>query len=206
MNTSKPISSISYNSADFLRSRLEEYRRAGLFSFWCFILHLGEGDECGDKDHFHVYAEPSKRIQTDSIDTSELDPFNPDKPLKCISWRSSKFPDWFLYVLHDTGYLSQKGLVKKYHYDVGAFVSSSTEDFIYLSRSVDRLSMSPYHSMLDAIERGYTWQEYVRRGCIPIQLLRQYQIAWDILQNAGNLVPEIDVDIKPEDFNRKGVY
>ena len=200
MNTSKPISTISYNSPDFLRLRLDEYRRSGVLSFWTFIKHLGENDEAGLKDHLHVYAEPAKRFQTDSLDFMEPDAMKPDKPLNCICWRSSSFPDWFLYVIHDTNYLSQKGLVKKYHYDLGAFVSSSDEDFTFLSRSVDRLSVSPYHNMLDAIERGYTWQEYVRRGCIPIQLLRQYQIAWNILQNAANLVPEIDADIKPEDF------
>lgn len=187
MNTSKPISSISYNSKEFLQARLEEYRRAGLLSFWCFIPHLGEFDEGGDKDHIHVYAEPAKRFQTDSLDTAEPDPLNPEKPFRCISWRSSQFSDWFLYTLHDVGYLSQKGLVKKYHYDIGSYISSCQEDFVFLSRSVDRLAMSPYHAMLDAIEHGYTWQEYVRRGCIPIQLIRQYRIAWNVLQGAAQL-------------------
>lgn len=183
MNTSKPISTISYNSESFLVGRLNEYSK--LLSFWAAIRHTGEDDEGGAKDHWHVYAEPAKRFQTDSLDFSEPDPLHPDKPLCCISWRSSKFADWYLYVLHDQQYLSQKGLLRKYHYKPEDFLTSDKDDLNYLAKSIDRLSVSPYMDMLQAIENHYTWQEYMRRGCVPIQLVRQYKYAWDALQNAG---------------------
>lgn len=181
MNTSKPISTISYNSADFLQARLTEYKKAGIFSFWAAIPHLGEDDEAGKKEHFHVYAEPAKRFQTDSLDFIEPDPLEPDKPLRCICWRSSQFPDWYMYTLHDKAYLAQKGLVKKYHYTHEQYLTSDSDDLLFLARSIDRLSLSPWYAMLDALENGYTWAEYVRRGTIPIQLVRQYQIAWNTL-------------------------
>ena len=71
---------------------------------------------------------------------------------------------------------------------ISAHMSAVVQKILFfLSRSVDRLAMSPYHAMLDAIEHGYTWPEYVRRGCIPIQLIRQYRTAWNVLQGAANL-------------------
>lgn len=181
MNTSKPISTISYNSADFLRARLTDYKQAGILSFWAAVPHLGEDDEAGKKEHFHVYAEPSKRFQTDSLNFIEPDPLNPDKPFRCICWRSSQFADWYLYCLHDMAYLAQKGLVKKYHYKHDDVISSDSDDLLFLARSIDRLALSPWYAMLDALEHGYTWAEYVRRGSIPIQLIRQYEIGWNTL-------------------------
>lgn len=185
MNTSLPISTISYNSRDFLTARLNEYRHAGVLTFWTFIQHLGEDDEAGKKEHFHIYAEPAKRFQTDSLDFTEPDPLNPDKPFRCISWRSSKFADWYLYTLHDKCYLAQKGLVKKYHYTHEQYISSDSEDLLFLARSIDRLSLSPWYMMLDALENGYTFAEFVRRGTIPIQLVKQYETGWNLLCMCG---------------------
>lgn len=189
MNTSKAISTISYNSADFLKRRLSEYKNAGILSFWAAIPHLGEDDEAGKKEHFHIYAEPSKRLQTDSLDFIEPDKDNPDKPLKCISWRSSVFSDWYLYVLHDQTYLCQKGLTKKYHYVHSDFITSDSDDLLFLARSINRLAVSPWYAMADAIDNGYSWFEYVKRGTIPIQLVRQYQAGWNALCRVAQ-VPE----------------
>ena len=190
MNTSKPISTISYNSENFLLSRLCEYGK--LLSFWAAIRHTGEDDEGGAKDHWHIYAEPSKRFQTDSLHFSEPDPLHPDKPLRCMSWRSSAFADWYLYVLHDPSYLCSKGLIRKYHYKHSDFVTSSDDELNMLAKSINRLKVSPYLDMLDAIDRGYTWTEYMRRGTVPIQLVRQYKYAWDALSCSGSFADFID--------------
>ena len=154
MNTSKPISTISYNSENFLLSRLCEYGK--LLSFWAAIRHTGEDDEGGAKDHWHIYAEPSKRFQTDSLHFSEPDPLHPDKPLRCMSWRSSAFADWYLYVLHDPSYLCSKGLIRKYHYKHSDFVTSSDDELNMLAKSINRLKVSPYLDMLDAISHAPT--------------------------------------------------
>ena len=67
VRTTKPIATISFNSPDFLRTKLEELRDAGRISFWAFIEHKPEDDEGGKKSHCHLYIEPSKMLQTDDL-------------------------------------------------------------------------------------------------------------------------------------------
>lgn len=106
MATNKPISTISYNSEEFLVSRLNEWYQAHLIQCWQYIKHKGED---GDKDHIHLRIEPNKRI--DPMDLTQIlmeyDP-NHVKPLGCRPWRPSKEEDWFLYAIHDTQYLKIK--------------------------------------------------------------------------------------------------
>lgn len=59
MNTSKPISTVSFNSAPFLLSKLDELVDNRTLSFYAYIKHFGEPSESKDtlKDHFHIYIE-----------------------------------------------------------------------------------------------------------------------------------------------------
>lgn len=106
MATSKPISTISYNSEEFLRSKLDDLYRKHIIQCWQYIKHKGED---GDKNHIHLRIEPNKRI--DPMDLTQLllepDPKH-DKPLGCRPWRPSKEEDWFLYAIHDKQYLKIK--------------------------------------------------------------------------------------------------
>lgn len=110
MRTTKPIATISFNSPAFLKLKLEELTKAGKISFWAFIPHKPEDDEAGTKEHNHLYAEPSKMMQTDDLKAEllEFDPEHPDKPKGCLPFRTSKFADWYLYGLHDKRYLASK--------------------------------------------------------------------------------------------------
>lgn len=69
MRTSKPISTISYNSPEFLTLKLNEWMKKGLVAYWCFILHKGETLDDGtvEKDHIHVFIEPNKTVDTLSL-------------------------------------------------------------------------------------------------------------------------------------------
>ena len=71
MKTSKPVSTISFNSEAYLRGKLRELTAAGVLEFWAYIRHDPEpdevGDEAGGKQHFHVYMEPAKMIQTTDL-------------------------------------------------------------------------------------------------------------------------------------------
>ena len=101
MRTSKAVSTISYNSAEFLKAKIEYWRKSGIIEFGMWIRHEPEADE--KKAHYHVYLKPAKLIQTMDLemDSCELDPDNPDKPLKMVSFRISKEDDWLLYSIHD---------------------------------------------------------------------------------------------------------
>lgn len=123
MQTSKPISTISYNSQEYLIARLEELIQAHTISDYMFINHFAEADE--KKNHIHLYIEPNKKIDTMSLQEffNEFDASNPDKPFKCINFKSSKVDDWILYVEHFAPYLATKGESREFHY--------TKDDFVY---------------------------------------------------------------------------
>lgn len=185
MRTAKSISTISFNTPDFLKLKLRELTSAGRISFWSFIVHHPEDDEGGKKEHIHLFIEPSKMLQTDDLkqDFAEFDFDKPDKPKTCISFVSSKFNHWYLYSLHDRRYLASKGQSRKFHYVIDDFVSSSYDELLYRVRSIDLLSLSPYADIEDAIDHGLTFQEYFARGTIPIQQIKLYEIAWNLMQS-----------------------
>lgn len=185
MRTTKPISTISFNSPEFLKTKLEELQDAKLISFWVFIKHLPEDDEGGKKEHLHLYLEPSKITQTDDLKEQfkEFDPTHPDKPLGCIGFRSSKFDDWYLYALHDKAYLASKGQSRKYHYKHEEMASSDEDELLFKARSINHLAVSPYAAMIEAQAQGLTWEEYFRRGTVPLPQLTLWEKAWTLLQN-----------------------
>lgn len=123
MNTRKPLSTVSYNSEVFLISLLEDLYSKGKICNYMTIYHLKEEDET--KDHWHVYLEPNKQIDSTKLQSlfNEFDP-NHEKPLGCQPFRFSKVDpefhpdDWILYNLHDPKYLASKGQSRKYHYDL----------------------------------------------------------------------------------------
>lgn len=197
MRTSKPIATISFNTPSFLEQKLEELTKAGFLSFWAFIPHVPEDDEAGNKAHSHLYIEPSKMIQTDDLRFAfkEFDPTNP-KPLGCISFRSSKFDDWYMYGLHDEKYLAAKGESRRYHYRHEDFHTSDPDDLLFKARSIDLTALTPYADMQEAQRQGLTWADYFIRGRIPIQQIAHFQRAWDMLIYArtdrGEYVPHPD--------------
>lgn len=187
MRTTKPISTISFNSVEFLRLKLRELQKAGRISFWAFIVHKAEDDEGGKKEHAHVYIEPSKMLQSDDIKAAlkEFDPERPDKPKGCISFNSSKFDPWYLYALHDKRYLASKGQSRRFHYLHEDIQTSDEDDLTFKARSIDMLSLSPYADMEDAQNQGITWSEYFSRGTVPLPQVALFEKAWYTLLQAG---------------------
>lgn len=106
MATQKPISTISYNSEEFLREKLNIWLTGHIIQAYQYICHKGED---GDKDHIHLRVEPNKKL--DPMDLQEqLREFQlgSEKPLCCRPFRPSKEEDWFLYAVHDKDYLKLK--------------------------------------------------------------------------------------------------
>lgn len=187
MRTTKPISTISFNSVEFLRLKLRELQKAGRISFWAFIVHKAEDDEGGKKEHAHVYIEPSKMLQSDDIKTAlkEFDPERPEKPKGCISFNSSKFDPWYLYALHDKRYLASKGQSRRFHYLHEDIQTSDEDDLTFKARSIDMVSLSPYADMEDAQKQGFTWAEYFSRGTVPLPQVASFEKAWYMLLQAA---------------------
>lgn len=187
MRTTKPISTISFNSPEYLKTKLNELKNAKIVSFWAFMPHKPEDDEAGTKEHQHVYVEPSKMVQTDDIkaELMEPDPAHPDKPRGCLPFHTSKFDDWYLYSLHDKRYLASKGQSRRFHYEHDQFVTSDPDNLLALSRSIDLLSLSPYADMQDAIKQGISWNEYFARGYVPLPQIKAFMLAWQSLGGSG---------------------
>lgn len=183
MRTTKPISTISFNTPAYLRLKLDELLKAGRISFWAFIVHKPEDDEGGKKEHCHLYVEPSKMLQSDDLraELKEFDPEHPDKPRGCLSWTGSKFDPWYLYALHDKRYLASKGQARRFHYSHDDIVTSDADDLLCKARSIDLVSLSPYADMEEAQRLGLTFPEYFARGTIPLQQISLFQRAWDLL-------------------------
>lgn len=205
MRTTKPISTISFNTPEYLALKLDELQTANRISFWAFILHQPEDDEAGKKEHCHVYIEPSKMLQTDDIKAEllEFDPQCPGRPRGCLPFKSSRFDPWYLYALHDKRYLASKGQSRRYHYEHDEIVTSDPDNLLFLARSIDMLSLSPYADMQEAQAKGVTWEEYFSRGTIPLPQIVLFERAWYTLRNSGtdrgaSQAHPMDIDSKPK--------
>ena len=124
MRTAKPVSTISYNSKEFLESKLRELVKNHVISDYIFIYHFPEEDET--KGHFHLWLKPNHLLDTMDLQTyfEEFDLNHPEKPLKCIDFRQTKdLDDWLLYSMHHAPYLALKFESRHFYY--------KKEDFFY---------------------------------------------------------------------------
>ena len=149
--------------------------------FYAFVRHSPEDDEL--KEHIHLYIVPSTLLQTDYITEhlQEYDSTHPDKPLGCIACKSSKFDDWYMYGLHDKAYLASKGQARKHYYVQQDFVVS---DEVYFRDEIHQIDRSKYVGMQrlqDAVMDGITFEYMVATGQVPVQLIRQYEYAYNCL-------------------------
>ena len=108
MKTKREISTISYNTVNFLVMTLNQLIKDHVISYWMFISHLPDEDE--KKVHHHVYIMPNGQLDTMDLQVRfhEYDPEKPEKPLGCIHFEYSKKDDWILYGEHYEPYLASK--------------------------------------------------------------------------------------------------
>lgn len=185
MNTIKPISTVGYNTKDFLDIKLKELTDGGIISFYAYIYHKPEPKDNGDPDkktHYHLYLEPNKRTDTMWIQNKlkEYDPTNPE-PLKAQPFRFSKdFGNWYLYGIHDPIYLMTKGLSRHYTYTKEDI---TTNDKDYLNSKIQTITeeankINYYYDMNEYQNKGYDFMQYaVARNINPMQL-NAYRNAW----------------------------
>lgn len=183
MRTTKPFSTISYNTVPFLTEKLDDLVRKRILSFYAFVRHYAEEDE--KKDHIHLYCIPNGTVNTDSITDLllELDPSKPLMPLGVVVWRPSHFDDWYLYTSHDTAYLMTKGQTRKYHYQESDFHTSS-EDYLHeLISTIDRTKYAKTKDFVDAIENGADFRDLLKKGQIPAPQFNQWFSMYAYIKN-----------------------
>lgn len=184
MKTSKPFSTISYNSPEFLKIKLDELVQRNVLAFYAFIKHYAEEDE--KKDHIHLICFPNGTYQTDGLREylKEQNPLDVLKPLGVMPFESSKFGDWYLYCLHDSGYLASKNQTRKHHYLEEDFVSSDSDYLHELSRTIDRSKYEKTLEFVEAVNQGTPFSDLVKRGYIPVPQFNQWRSMYEYLQGS----------------------
>lgn len=168
MATQKPISTISYNTEDFLREKLDNWYKAHIIQAYHYIKHIGED---GDKDHIHLRIEPNKKLDPmDLLEGLKQYVSGNDKPLTCRPFRPSKEEDWFLYVVHDPDFLKLKGESGKLRYKWEDIKASPDYDvqtaFIRARQSLQHLSPS----IVRALEGGTSAIQLINEGENPFHI------------------------------------
>ena len=189
MRTSKPFATISYNTDEFLKIKLDELVQTGVLDFWCYVNHLPEIDET--KAHKHLYCVPSRLYDTASFCDymKEIDLKSPtSKPLGCIACRPSKFDDWYLYSSHHKQYLATKGQARKYNYPLDDFKMSDEDYFTELRHQIDMSKLNRMQVLTEAVVSGETYESLVSSGQIPVQLINQYEKAFYMMRDT--IIPQ----------------
>lgn len=187
MATSKPISTISYNTLDFLVPRLESLVAGEILQAWFFIPHQAEthkDDEVKGKPHIHLLLMPNKRVDLVKLAKMfvQVDPAKPDKPLKCMPFRPSNVSDWLLYALHDPEYLALKGMEKEFHYYPEEIITSDA-DFLgcLLTEAYREQASSPVRAIREAVEKGLPFDALCFSGRININQVSNAQKLYDLV-------------------------
>lgn len=177
MRTSKPISTISYNTPLHLAKCLNTLLEKRAISYYCYILHKPESGE--NKSHFHLLMIPNGIVNTDTLRDlfDELDP-TCDLPLGVMPIRNASLVDWFKYSLHDLKYLQSKGLTKLYHYQVTDLISSDDNFTNELLSSFPLSSDEKLLAFISAIYEGYSFSYLLKNGYVPAGLISQYYRAF----------------------------
>lgn len=181
MKTSKPFSTISYNTNDYLTTKLFDLVIRRKIDFFAWVSHYAEEDE--KKPHKHLLIVPNGKVDTDALldFLIELDPSNPEKPLKCLPPKSSKFGDWYLYACHDSRYLAQKGQSREYHYEKNDFVVSDSDYFTELIHEIDMTKLYRYDKIKNAVDCGDSFTDLLASGIVPIQQISAFYKAYELL-------------------------
>lgn len=188
MRTSRPISTISYNSGEFLKAKIDYWKSQGIIEYGMWIKHKPEADE--KKAHYHVFLKPAQLIQTMDLelDSCEIDPLFPDKPLKMISFRTSNESDWVLYGIHDREYLIEKGLTKQHHYDLDD-IESTCVDTLHdiISHLIESRKGRLEYRLMECINRGMSWRQIVGSGLIPLRHLGGAKIMYAAITEQADI-------------------
>ena len=135
MATSKPFSTISYNTVEWFKDKCDSLVSSGILLSYAYIKHTDEGPSKSTKPHnyhIHAYFIPNRRIDLLEF----LDEFRQivpecSEPLGCRPFRMNSgdnSDDWTLYVLHNENYLR----VHHSHED-GETIPYQLEDVVHSS-------------------------------------------------------------------------
>lgn len=174
MKTRRLVSTISYNTENGLAAILERLKASEVIDWAHWVHHDPEEDE--KKDHFHVIMSPSRTLDTVGlqkefleVDTTCL------KPLGVLPFQVSRFDDWFLYGIHDIGYLASKGQSRKHHYTLQD-VRSTCEEFLHdQAKQVNNFKYRTFATLQEFASDRKPWTDVLLSGVVPVPQWRYWQ-------------------------------
>lgn len=184
MKTTKPVSSVSWNSRQYLVDRLEELRKAHLIAFWVLIQHYAEEDE--KKDHIHFYLEPNRSIDTELLREKFIELVPGSKPLGVNKFQKSNFQNWLWYSLHDKAYLLSKGETRNFSYSVSDLIASDDRDLLQRIQENPRPE-SEYSKVEELISKGLSNEAIAQQMNVPLFRLEYFCRAVNQLRTLGEI-------------------
>lgn len=166
MQTSRLISTISYNTPSFLAGRLADLVKGGIIEYAHWVHHEPEEDE--KKDHFHLVLRPNKRLDTSALrkQFTEL-PVGSASPLGVMPFQTSKMTDWLLYAVHDAAYLIQKGQKRSMSYKFEDIKTTEPDLLDVQWKEAHEGENTRMRQVIEMAESGVDWSELLRRGIVP---------------------------------------
>lgn len=177
--TKKSIATISFNTEEFLKSRLNDLVKNESIVYYFYIMHKAEEDT--KKAHFHVFIEPNGNIDVCKLRDFFNEPVLNNGDLGCLPFVNSKFEHWYLYSKHDIDYLNTRCEVKKYHYKKEDFIVSNEVQFEYLISTININIVNKKSQLINLCNQGYSWEDIIlNSNLIPINQIKAYKEIYDI--------------------------
>lgn len=174
MQTTKLISTISYNTPSFLKGKLYNLVQQGLIEYAHWIWHKPEKDET--KEHAHVVLKPNRRLDTSALRNEflQLVP-SEEKPRNVLPFQSSKMRDWILYSVHDKFYLLRKNQNRALCYQKSDLLTTEPDLLEEDWRDAHEGEDGRIKQVIDAARNGISFRQLVEQGIIPINQLFQFE-------------------------------
>lgn len=174
MQTSKLISTISFNTPPFLMGVLNRLVKSGIIEYSHWIWHQPETDET--KPHAHVILKPNKRLNTQALKSEFTETVTgEDKPRGVLPFRPSKMDDFILYGSHDVTYLIRKGQRRGHHYERSDWHSTEPDLFSDDWRDCHEGADRRIPILEEMARNGLSWADVIKSCVIPINHLFQYR-------------------------------
>lgn len=178
MQTTKLISTVSFNTPGYLSGRLHSLVEQGIIEYAHWIWHTPEEDET--KAHAHVVLQPNKRLDTSALRNQFVELVTgEDKPLCVLPFKPSKMRDWILYAVHDTIYLTTKNQSRKTTYKKTDLHTTEPDLLDDDWRDAHDGDNTRLHLVIELSERGIDWLDILKSGLIPVNQLFQYRSIWE---------------------------
>jgi hypothetical protein len=86
-----------------------------------------------------------------------------------------------MYAIHDKAYLASKGQSRRYHYSFDDIVTSDPDELYRSVKEIDLSYLTPLREVIQAVNDGLSFSEYLKKGRVPIQQIYAYQKAFDLI-------------------------